>query len=95
MIDNLDGLATPRAASQQLPSRRLVDVASVSSAPYVTADLDTEAEEEHLYQQESVREMERRAEEFYRTGLMGRCWDTWVQSFEWIKVSFPSTACPL
>ena len=89
MIENLNGLETPRAGSARLPSmgsRRLVDVVSISSAPQTDVDIDTEAEEQRLDHEESVREMERRADEFYRTGLMGRCWDTWVQSHDWIKV---------
>ena len=89
----IEGLATPRARSERLPSigsRRLVDVASITSV--APTDPDTETEEQRMYHEETVREMERRAEEFYRTGLMGRCWDTWVQSFEWIKVC-TSTPC--
>jgi protein SFI1 len=33
-----------------------------------------------------VREMERRADEFYETGLRGRCWDVWMQASEWVQV---------
>jgi len=33
-----------------------------------------------------VREMERRADGFYDTGLMGRCWDVWHKAESWIKV---------
>lgn len=33
-------------------------------------------------------ELERRADEFYRTGLVGRCWDVWVQANDWVQVSW-------
>jgi protein SFI1 len=33
-------------------------------------------------------ELERRADEFYHTGLVGRCWDVWVQSNDWVRVSW-------
>jgi protein SFI1 len=32
-------------------------------------------------------EMERRAIEFYETGLRGRCFDVWAQAHEWIQAS--------
>jgi protein SFI1 len=34
-----------------------------------------------------MREMERRADEFYETGLRGRCWDVWAQASDWVQVS--------
>ena len=34
-----------------------------------------------------IREMERRADEFFETGLRGRCWDVWAQASEWVQVS--------
>jgi protein SFI1 len=34
-----------------------------------------------------LRELERRADEFYETGLRGRCWDVWAQASEWVQVS--------
>jgi len=34
-----------------------------------------------------VREMERRADEFYKTGMMGRCWDVWRRASDWIQVT--------
>lgn len=36
-----------------------------------------------------MREMERRADEFFETGLRGRCWDVWAQASEWVQVSHP------
>jgi protein SFI1 len=33
-----------------------------------------------------MREMERRADEFFETGLRGRCWDVWAQASEWVQV---------
>jgi protein SFI1 len=36
--------------------------------------------------EDTLREMENRADEFYRTGLMGRCWDVWHESYDWVKV---------
>lgn len=36
-------------------------------------------------------EMERKADEFYRTGLLGRCWDVWAGSNQWIQVSHDPT----
>lgn len=30
-------------------------------------------------------DMERRADDFYKLGLAGRCWDVWTQSFNWVK----------
>lgn len=32
-------------------------------------------------------EMERRADEFYETGLRGRCWDVWAAASDWVQVS--------
>lgn len=34
-----------------------------------------------------LREMERRADEFFETGLRGRCWDVWAQASDWVQVS--------
>jgi protein SFI1 len=34
-----------------------------------------------------MREMERRADEFFETGLRGRCWDVWAQASDWVQVS--------
>ena len=34
-----------------------------------------------------LRELERRADNFYQTGLIGRCWDVWYRSSDWIQVS--------
>lgn len=33
-----------------------------------------------------VRELERRADEFCRTGLTGTCWDVWYRAERWIQV---------
>ncbi|RSH91820.1 hypothetical protein EHS25_009190 [Saitozyma podzolica] len=30
-------------------------------------------------------ELEKRADEFYHTGLVGRCWDVWVQANDWVR----------
>jgi len=35
---------------------------------------------------EVIREMERRADEFYRTGMVGRCWDVWHRAVDWFQV---------
>ena len=34
-----------------------------------------------------IREMERRADDFYQTGMMGRCWDVWYRASDWMQVS--------
>ena len=34
----------------------------------------------------AVRELERRADDFYNTGLLGRCWDVWLQAADWVQV---------
>ncbi len=39
-------------------------------------------------EEEVVREMERRADQFYETGLVGRCFDTWAQANDWVQVSW-------
>lgn len=46
-----------------------------------------EWEEQRMIQEEAVMEMERRADQFYETGLIGRCFDVWTQANEWIQVS--------
>lgn len=38
-------------------------------------------------------EMERRAVEFYETGLRGRCWDVWAQAHDWIQVGRSGQLC--
>ena len=37
--------------------------------------------------EEEEEEMILRAETFYRTGLLGRCWDVWYQAHRWVQVS--------
>ncbi|CAD6580193.1 MAG: hypothetical protein TREMPRED_002685 [Tremellales sp. Tagirdzhanova-0007] len=32
-----------------------------------------------------IREMERRADDFYQTGMMGRCWDVWYRASDWMQ----------
>lgn len=44
-------------------------------------------EEQQLLEEEVIREMERRADQFRETGLLGRCFDVWVQANDWIQVS--------
>lgn len=46
-------------------------------------------EEERKLEEEVVREMERRADQFYETGLLGRCFDVWAQANDWVQVSYP------
>jgi protein SFI1 len=36
---------------------------------------------------DAMRELKRRADEFYETGLRGRCWDVWAQANDWVQVS--------
>jgi protein SFI1 len=47
---------------------------------------DRQLEEEEL-DEDVMREMERRADEFFETGLRGRCWDVWAQASDWVQVS--------
>ena len=37
-------------------------------------------------------EMEHRADAFYVTGLLGRCWDVWHQAHTWVEVSHGSAS---
>jgi len=37
-----------------------------------------------------IRELERRADEFFETGLRGGCWDVWAQASDWVQVSYRS-----
>lgn len=45
-------------------------------------------EEDRILEEEVIKEMERRADQFYETGLMGRCFDVWAQANDWIQVSW-------
>ena len=36
----------------------------------------------------AVQELERRADNFYSTGLLGRCWDVWSQAADWVQVDY-------
>lgn len=36
--------------------------------------------------QDMLEKMQRRADEFYETGLRGRCWDVWAQASGWVQV---------
>jgi protein SFI1 len=47
--------------------------------------LEEEPEPDEL-DQKVVWEMERRADDFYHTGVLGRCWDVWVQANGWLLV---------
>jgi hypothetical protein len=51
-------------------------------------------EEEEL-DADVVREMERRADEFFETGLRGRCFDVWAQASDWVQVSRRDSAIDL
>ena len=44
-------------------------------------------DEERILEDEVIREMERRADQFYETGLVGRCFDVWAQAHDWVQVS--------
>lgn len=48
-----------------------------------------ELEEDRILEEEVLREMERRADQFYKTGLMGRCFDVWAQANDWVQVCEP------
>lgn len=45
--------------------------------------LDDHGEGEHPF----MREMERQADQFFETGLRGRCWDVWTAASDWVQVS--------
>ena len=62
---------------------RLVDESHTPKANQATF---TESKDE--LKEAVVREMERRADEFYGTGLTGRCWDVWHRAADWVFVSF-------
>ena len=36
---------------------------------------------------QTLKEMERRADEFYKLGLLGRCWDVWFASHTWLETT--------
>lgn len=44
--------------------------------------------EENDMDEDVLWEMERRADEFYETGLRGRCWDVWAAASDWVQVSY-------
>lgn len=45
------------------------------------SDVGDEVDEDVLW------DMERKATEFYETGLRGRCWDVWTAASDWVQVS--------
>lgn len=38
------------------------------------------------FEDEDMQEMERQADQFYETGLRGRCWDVWAAASDWVQV---------
>ena len=63
-----------------------MDTASTLDDSNVTLPTRHWTTDEKQLIEEMTREMVTRADEFYQTGLIGRCWDVWTQSFEWVKV---------
>lgn len=62
-------------------------LATPRARPRGLIDVDaSDMEEQLILEQETLREMERRADDFYRTGLIGRCWDRWIQTNDWVQV---------
>ena len=56
------------------------------STPRVRAVRDLEdVIELDRWDEQTQRQMDRRADDFYEIGLMGRCWDMWAQSYHWVK----------
>ena len=43
--------------------------------------------EESDIDEDVIWEMEKRADEFYETGLRGRCWDVWAAASDWVQVN--------
>ena len=77
--------------SPPLPPYSESEVSDVSrSGNLVDVSTDT-TRSEQLAMEESIaqaviEELERRADAFYRTGLLGRCWDIWGQATGWLQV---------
>lgn len=86
-IAMIDGLTAPRVRSRSIRDNRLIEVDrdSYASSSETGSNLDSEMEEQRIIRKEARNEMDRRAEEFYRTGVVGRCWDTWRQSHAWVN----------
>ncbi|KAK8853170.1 hypothetical protein IAR55_003871 [Kwoniella newhampshirensis] len=67
------GLVTPHGSPKASPSR-----SSASSWVDRIDDLSLEGR----------REMEVKADTFYRFGLMGRCWQLWFKTSEWYRITY-------
>lgn len=62
------------------------EVMEIDQGSHHTPRAGTRQLEEEELDEDVMREMERRADEFYETGLRGRCWDVWAQASDWVQV---------
>jgi protein SFI1 len=74
---------------------QLVQGLGTPKAYYRDLPLTEDVQHEDVNDEEGDAEMEMTANKFFETGLMGRCWDVWSQSAQWIQVGIPSLVKPL